>query len=221
MNYISRNCLDGFICRDILNVQNNNPFVWNLFPILSFKYLVENYDNIDFKNIMVFDDINKFKQYVLNTNDSLLPDIESIEISRNECYLKNEMYYMLIDNNVIMYTIHFMYKTMKTKKYCIGCKNGIEALTATYLHRLERMLTCGEDPIFFFNICEPEYEEITFNSKYNVIYYTILDNINKDEKYFFKLKPCPDNVVWDVMKLNDSKQLVEIMKNYSEFNIKD
>jgi hypothetical protein len=206
------------MCKDILNVQNNNPFVWNLLPILSFKYLVENYDNINFKKIIVFDDINKFKQYVLNINDSLSPDIESIEISRNK--IKNEMYYMLIDNNIIMYTIHFEYNKMKTKEYCVGCKNGIETLKATYLHRLERMLTCREDPVFFFNVNYKKYEELTFNSKYTIIYYTTLDDVNKDTKYFFKLKPCPSDVGWNVKNLNEPKQLVEIMKNYPEFNIK-
>lgn len=218
MNYISRNCLDGFLCKKNLNVRNNNPFVWCGIPILSFKYLVENYDNINFKNIIIFDDINKFKQYVLNINDSLLPDVETIEILRNE--IKNEMYYMFIDNNIVIRTIHFQYNKMKTREYCAGCKNGVEALKVTYLRRLERMLTCGEDPVFFFNICEKKHEELTFNSKYPVIYYTTLDNINKDTKYFFKLKPCPDNTNWVVKSSDEREQLVEIMKNYPEFNIK-
>jgi len=218
MNYISRNCLDGFLCKKVLNVRNNNPFVWCGIPILSFKYLVENYDNINFENIVVFDDINKFKQYVLNINSSLLPDIEQVEILRNK--IKNEMYYALIDNNIIIRTIHFQYNKMKTREYCTGCKNGMEALKVTYLRRLERMLTCKEDPVFFFEVDDKEYEELTFNTKYKVIYYTISDDVNKDTKYFFKLKPCPPNVGWDIKNLNEPKQLVEIMKNYPEFNIK-
>ena len=66
MNLISRSCLDGFICRYILGESNNNPFIWNLIPLDSFKNLVEKYDSINFRNIEIFDNLEDLKLYIEN-----------------------------------------------------------------------------------------------------------------------------------------------------------
>ena len=51
MNLISRSCLDGFMCKYILSKPNNNPFIWNIILLDSYKNLIENYDSINFRNI--------------------------------------------------------------------------------------------------------------------------------------------------------------------------
>ena len=50
-NIISNDCVGAYIYRDCLNTDNLNPFVWCSIDIENFSKLIENYDNINFKNI--------------------------------------------------------------------------------------------------------------------------------------------------------------------------
>ena len=95
------------------------------------------------------------------------------------------MYYMIIDNCILMYSIHFHYSEMKNKEYCKDCKNEIECFERVYLHNLEKM---NEIPIFFYNITHSD-KIITYNTKYHVIYYSTDDKLKRDDvKYFVNIK---------------------------------
>ena len=54
MNIITSNCLGGFIYRDILNQEYQNPFIWTKFLNNEmFIDFVDNFKNINFDNVMI------------------------------------------------------------------------------------------------------------------------------------------------------------------------
>ena len=53
MNIITNNCLGGFIYRDILKTEYQNPFIWTGIEIEKFIDFVDNFDKIDFTNVMI------------------------------------------------------------------------------------------------------------------------------------------------------------------------
>lgn len=53
MNIITNNCLGGFIYRDILKCEYQNPFIWTGIEIKQFIDLVDNFEKIDFNNVMI------------------------------------------------------------------------------------------------------------------------------------------------------------------------
>lgn len=50
MNIITNNCLGGFIYRDILKTEYQNPFIWTYIKTNEFIFLCENYNKINFHN---------------------------------------------------------------------------------------------------------------------------------------------------------------------------
>lgn len=50
MNIITNNCLGGFIYRDILKSEYQNPFIWTYIKTNEFIFLCENYNKINFHN---------------------------------------------------------------------------------------------------------------------------------------------------------------------------
>lgn len=208
MNLISRSCLDGFMCKYILSKPNNNPFIWNLIPLDSFKNLVEKYDSINFRNIEIFDNLEDLKLHIDDNCIELLEDYNFTYNAGTTIYNGKEMYYMIIDNCILMYSIHFHYNEMKNKEYCKDCKNEIECFKRVYLHNLEKM---NETPIFFYNITHSD-KIITYNTKYPVIYYSTDDNLKRDDvKYFVNIKPNKSNKTHQDM-LDEPRQLVKYMK---------
>jgi hypothetical protein len=185
MNLISRNCLDGFITHDLLYCKNNNPFIWLSIGLNSFYFLIENYDNIDFKNVIFFDSLENYVSYIENME---LPQYIYEDLNRHKTQhdffnkIKGrEIYYGIIDNKILICSIHYTYQYLLTKKYCEQGKNGLECMYLRYFHKLKEMT---EAPIF---ICDLYTLSKTFdlNSNYEVIYYTNNTNINRtDLKYF-------------------------------------
>ena len=56
MNIISNNCLGGFIYRDILKCEYQNPFIWtSIFPD-TFNELLTNFERINFQNVKIVRD---------------------------------------------------------------------------------------------------------------------------------------------------------------------
>lgn len=54
MNIITSNCLGGFIYRDVLNQEYQNPFIWTKFLNNEmFIDFVDNFKNINFDNVMI------------------------------------------------------------------------------------------------------------------------------------------------------------------------
>lgn len=186
MNLISRNCLDGFITRDLLHCKNDNPFIWLGFGLKSFHFLVENYDNIDFKNVVFFDNLENFVSYIKNMElpQYIYEDLERIK-AQEELYTNwTEIYNGIIDNSILIFSIHYKYQYLLTKEYCKEGKNGLECMYLRYFYKLKKMT---EAPIF---ICDLGVlnKTIDLNSNYEVIYYTSSPNINrKDLKYFINI----------------------------------
>lgn len=53
MNVISNSCLGGFIYRDILKTEYKNPFIWTAFDNDDFINFIDNFENINFSNVMI------------------------------------------------------------------------------------------------------------------------------------------------------------------------
>lgn len=58
MNIISNNCLSGFLYKDFLRQEFNNPFVWCVIDFTSMLYLVQHYEDIQFTNYELSKDDN-------------------------------------------------------------------------------------------------------------------------------------------------------------------
>lgn len=128
MNIITNNCLGGFIYRDILKTEYQNPFIWTGIEIEKFIDFVDNFDKIDFTNVMiekegeglknnfftVIDDKYKFRNghIVFNKNDNV-PRImnDSKHLDWVNVYYNRPWEYILekynkrvkrMDNNIIV-----------------------------------------------------------------------------------------------------------------------
>lgn len=53
MNIITNNCLGGFIYRDILKCEYQNPFIWTAIDHKDFLNFINDYEHIDFNNVKV------------------------------------------------------------------------------------------------------------------------------------------------------------------------
>lgn len=53
MNIISHNCLGGFIYRDILKEEYKNPFIWTGMDTRFFPDFIDNFETINFNNVMI------------------------------------------------------------------------------------------------------------------------------------------------------------------------
>lgn len=183
MNLISRNCLDGFITRDLLHCKNNNPFIWLAMGLNSFHFLVENYDNIDFKNVVFFNNLENYVSYLksMELPQYIYDDLERIKV-QEELYTNwTEIYNGIIDNSILIFSIHYKYEYLSTKKYCEEAKNGLECMYLRYFHKLKDMT---EAPIFICDLGALN-KTIDLKSNYDIIYYTSSPNINRtDLKYF-------------------------------------
>lgn len=53
MNIITNNCLGGFIYRDILKTEYQNPFIWTAINHLDLLSIIENFQTINFSNVII------------------------------------------------------------------------------------------------------------------------------------------------------------------------
>lgn len=88
MNIITSNCLGGFIYRDVLNQEYQNPFIWTKFENNNeFIDFVDNFENIDFENVM----IEKIGNELSNNFITVIDDTYT---------LKNRHIYFSINDNI-------------------------------------------------------------------------------------------------------------------------
>lgn len=58
MNIVSNNCLGGFIYRDILKCEYQNPFIWTSINHLELLDIIKNFNSINFSNMSIDRDGN-------------------------------------------------------------------------------------------------------------------------------------------------------------------
>lgn len=64
MNIISSNCFAGYLYRDLLHYRYENPFIWTCIHNDDFLFLLEHFDEINFRNYEILkqtNDLYKFK----------------------------------------------------------------------------------------------------------------------------------------------------------------
>lgn len=71
MNIISNNCIGGYIYRDILKEEYQNPFIWTSLDNTSVINLLEHYNTINFENIEIFKQSSTLSNFYLNVDDQL------------------------------------------------------------------------------------------------------------------------------------------------------
>jgi len=123
MNIITNNCLGGYIYRDVLRTQYENPFVWCFIePYFDF---IQDYPNIDFKN------------YELKRIET--DSLKRFKIVINEKYELKFWHYWFDKNATVPVVCDSDVKYNKIWEYVV----------TKYEERLKRMNT-SEQPIFMF-----------------------------------------------------------------------
>ena len=114
-NIISNNCLGGYVYRDILKEEYQNPFIWTRLDNTDLINLLENFDTLNFKNIELFKESNKLEKFRLK-----------------------------IDNKIKLQFNHYLFDSKYDKPTIIGIDvhyNKIwEYIVNVYLRRLNRMV---------------------------------------------------------------------------------
>lgn len=131
MNIIANDCVTGYIYKNHLKCQNQNPFIWSSIDLDNFCTLIENYNKINFHNIkcdLVLNNSGICKQ------GSLTPKI-------------------VIDNLIEVNYFHYVYDASYVSPSKIGpytMYNDIIAYTVNaYKQRLDRMT---EEPMFVWDV---------------------------------------------------------------------
>ena len=122
MNIITNRCLGGYIYRDILHEPYKNPFIWTGIHSDSFNYLFKNYRNINFKNVVLGFNENKFHTPYLLIEDKCKVNYDHV-IFKEAANIPE-----IIGNNIYI---------ADTRKYTLD----------KYHERLKRMT---EEPIFLY-----------------------------------------------------------------------
>lgn len=206
---ISKNCLDGFVHKEMNLGKFTNPFVWCSFDKKSFEYLIKNFNNIKFENIIFFNVKEDFLKYVNDLVDSTNIDAESF-VREAETSSSKEIYYGVIDNKILIRSIHMKYEKMKKYSYNNECKNGIECLYNIYNRRLERMLKLK--PLFIYNIFSTD---VNLDTNNDIIYLSTNKDIQRNNVllYEFDFKKNANN--WEFYLKNF---LINRIKNYIKEN---
>jgi hypothetical protein len=206
---ISRNCLDGFLHKEMNLGKYTNPFVWCSFEIKSFEYLIKNFNKIKFENIIFFDVKEDFLKYVNDLGDSINIDIERF-IGETKNSISKEIYYGVIDNKILIRSIHMKYERMKKYSFNNECKNGIECLYNIYNRRLERMLKLK--PLFIYNIFSTDVKLDTNN---DVIYLSTNKDIQRNNVLLYEFDFKNNSRNWEHYLKN---VLIKQIKKYIEEN---
>lgn len=179
MLVIGNNCCGGYFYL-LNNKQFNNPFVWSVIDADDFIYLIQNYENINFKNIDFTElDINRFKSH--------------IELTRK---IKNKKHIMglNIDNKITVYYTHYLYdknmnKPTKVDIDILYSKN-YEYVYKKYIDRINR-IPKNESPVFFIityqkhNWTQQKLDKLLkTNIKYKIIIITQYKIQNKSNNMY-------------------------------------
>ena len=130
-NIISNDCVGGYIYKDWLKTDNQNPFIWSSIDIENFIKIVKCYDDIDFRNIKC--------ELVLNNSGickqgSLIPKI-------------------IIDDDIEVNYFHYIcdkaFKAQTSRSGYTLYENIISYTIEAYNRRLTRMV---ERPTFIWDV---------------------------------------------------------------------
>ena len=102
MNIVTNNCLGGFIYRDILKTEYQNPFIWTYLKTNDFLFLCEHFDEINFKNFMIGKEGEGHKNnYVIKIDEKITLAFHHVWFDKecNEPMIKNSFHGMDIHYN--------------------------------------------------------------------------------------------------------------------------
>lgn len=214
---ISNNCLASCIYRDIINIPQPTPFVWNVIQQDDFIKLINNFDSINFLNFEV--------------------DFDTVA----------QEYYLLIDGLVKVYYTHYKYKKDAEEKYTgfepghgymTYTNKVIEYITKEYVKRVNRLLKAKEEGaefIFFYDsgcfqswvesidtYLNRKHKEISalvkINTKHKIVVShwedDYITNLEHNDNVSFILKPY-DEVNNNIYSMNDEAVYMydNILKN--------
>ena len=181
MNIVSNCCLGGYAYKDIFNTSFANPFIWSWMTAENVCYLIDNFNNIDFKN------------YELSTYNNLpLKDTVCIQIN--------------VENKIKIVFSHYQFVKSKKEIEIDKTRNMVyynrmwEYVVKKYNDRLERMT--GE-PVFLIIDDETEkkfsiqqIEHIIQNSKYKVLFFTQkeIESKNPNVKIIWAKDLLPEHI---------------------------
>lgn len=207
---ISRNCLDGFVHKEMNLGKFTNPFVWCSFDVKSFQYLIKNFNKIKFENIIFFDVKEDFLKYINDLGDSINVDAKSFVVHESESSEYKEIYYGIIDDKILIRSIHYKYEKMKKYSFNNECKNGIECLYNIYNRRLKRMLKLK--PLFIYNIFN---EDVKLDTNNDVIYFSTNKNIQRNNVLLYEFDFDKNSNKWEFYLKNF---LIKQIENYIKEN---
>lgn len=147
-NIISNDCVGGYIYKDWLKTDNQNPFIWSSIDIENFIKIVEFYNDIDFRKIKC--------ELVLNNSGickqgSLIPKI-------------------IIDDDIEVNYFHYIYdKAFKAPTSRSGYtlyENIISYTIEAYNRRLIRMV---ERPTFIWDVTRIKWYNKTGKDPLNTL----------------------------------------------------
>ena len=106
MNILSTNCLGAFTYRDVLHSSYSNPFIWTTLDFENFKTLLNEYENINFRNVELYKEGKEFlNNFNLRIDDKIFVKNTHIffdkncndPIKRNTCVYYNKPWEYIIE----------------------------------------------------------------------------------------------------------------------------
>ena len=189
MNLIGNDCVSACFYA-ISKMQFKNPFTWTICNFPNMLYLIENYDNINWKNFKI------------------LP---------STCV--KDTFKIVIDSKINLHYVHYKKSDLDVKEYKISgdlfSKNIELKVVETYTKRAYRLLEENEEPIFLLNTYPDKRHQYTkenlihlckLDLKYHIIIITPYTELLKydNEKLHFILDESLDG------------QLVRCNKDYNQ-----
>lgn len=135
MNIISNRCLGGFIYTEVLKEPFGNPFIWTRLECQYLLYLINNYENINFKNYTIVKQTNELSKF--NTV------IDGKIVCQN-----NHMWFSAKDN------------IPRKEKNNVYYNKIWEYIANNYDKRLDRMIKSNEKPIIVLDDVFKGYDKI-------------------------------------------------------------
>jgi len=172
---ISTNCYGGWVGRK-LNIKQNH-LTWYLMLPNVLNYIVDNYDNIDFSNVIFFNNPTEFLTYA-RKNTSKFTIEESTRLYNIYNKFKNVVY-CIIDNKLPIQTPNYPHKIL-LKKHNYN-NNQLEYIKNMYIRRLNR---CKHNNIIFLLETYNETTLLQNNIKYKNYKYKVINlNFFNDKIY--------------------------------------
>jgi hypothetical protein len=164
-NIVTNNCIGGFIYRDILNCEYQNPFIWSL--IFNFNYFAQDFNNINFDNFKLINSNNIPNGYELIIDNKYF-------IKYIHCYFdKTKTVPSIVDT-------------------CVKYNKIDEYIIEKYLKRLKRMkklnstvfivadINIGNDAIIMYQLLSQKNKILIFSTEN----YRNKFTINKNLKFY-------------------------------------